>query len=172
MRWIDPPLKQIYGALTCISDDRIEVEGNSAKVYSSSRGKYYTVKYDGEKNAIMSNDNTAYWKGYLSYPSIAFLMKTGVLDYNPKYSEALKGVIWKDVNVKFKNDFDKAIEYVRDTTLKPYSVYSSRTGSTATGQVTKFHLKIGDDEVLKYVTATYKERAAEIINYLTLFKSH
>jgi hypothetical protein len=114
MKWLHPPVKQIYEALSCIADERIEVDGNSAKVYSSSKGKFYGVSYDKEKNSIMANDNTSYWKSYLGYPSIAFLMKTGTIYYNPKCAHALKGIVWKDINVKFKNDFDKAIEYVRE----------------------------------------------------------
>ena len=60
----------------------------------------------------MSNDNASYWTGYLGYPSIAFLMIKGALNYNPKSTEALKDIHWKDVNVKFKNDFKKTEKYV------------------------------------------------------------
>ena len=73
MRWKNPPKIKVYEALGCIADNRIEVNENEAKVYSSSREKYYTVKYD--RNSIMSNDNGSYWVGYLGYPSIALLMK-------------------------------------------------------------------------------------------------
>jgi len=118
MKWIIPPIKQIYEALGCIADERIEIDGNSAKVYSSSKGKFYSITYNEVKNAIMSNDNTSYWKGYLGYPSIAFLMKTGKLTYDSRYAEALKGISWKDINVKFKNDFDKTDAYTQNILSK------------------------------------------------------
>jgi hypothetical protein len=60
----------------------------------------------------MSNDNSSYWKGDLGYPSIAFLMKIGVLSYEENLGILLKGIPWKDISQKFKNDFDKALEYI------------------------------------------------------------
>ena len=111
MKWAVPPKIKVYEALGCIADKRIEIEGNEAKIYSSSKGKYYSVKYDGE-NAIMCNDNGSYWVGYLGYPAIAFLMLKNKIRYSPESAEALKDIAWKDVNVKFKNDFDKTEEYV------------------------------------------------------------
>jgi hypothetical protein len=118
MKWIIPDVIKIYEALGTIADGRIEVDGDSAKVYSSSGGKFYTITYDGSKNAIMSNDNAAYWRGYLGYPAITFLLKTGKIDYDPRYADMLKGIAWKDINVKFKNDFDKTVVYVREMLSK------------------------------------------------------
>jgi len=60
-----PPLIKIYEALGAIADQRIElIQGLfvEAKVYSSSREKYYTVTYDAANKAIMLNDNGSYWK--------------------------------------------------------------------------------------------------------------
>lgn len=111
MKWKLPPRIKIFEALGCIADGRIEISGNGAKVFSSSRGKFYSVKHDG-KNAIMCNDNSSYWAGYLGYPSIAFLMMKGKIKYNPKFAEALKDIPWKDVNVKFKNDYEKTEAHV------------------------------------------------------------
>jgi len=111
MKWKIPPKIKISEALGSIADGRIEIEGNNGKVYSSSRGKFYSIEYDG-KNKIMCNDNGSYWVGYLGYPAIAFLMVIGKIKYNSKFAEALKDIKWKDVNVKFKNDFDKTEEYV------------------------------------------------------------
>lgn len=112
VKWKLPPKIKIHEALGCIGDKRIEIDGNKAKVYSSSKGKFYTINYDPINNAIMANDNGSYWKGYLGYPSIAFLMLKGVIPYNLKYTEALKEIAWKDLNTKFKNDFVKTSEYV------------------------------------------------------------
>ena len=111
MKWAVPPKIKVYEALGCIADKRVEIDGNEAEVYSSSKGKFYSVKYDGE-NAIMCNDNGSYWVGYLGYPAIAFLMLKNKIKYNLEFAEALKNIAWKDVNVKFKNDFDKTEEYV------------------------------------------------------------
>jgi hypothetical protein len=70
------------------------------------------VKYDPDKRAIMMNDNGCYRNGYLGYPGIAFLMMKGVILYDPEYAFMLKGIPRKDINQKFNNDFDKAIEYI------------------------------------------------------------
>jgi hypothetical protein len=110
--WAVPPLVKIYEALGCLADGRLEVDGDSAKCYSSSRGKFYTIEFDPATKAIMCNDNASYWVGYLGYPAIAFLMQYGELPHEKKYEEALKGVAWKDVNTKFKNDWDKTADYV------------------------------------------------------------
>lgn len=62
----------------------------------------------------MSNDNGSYWAGYLGYPSIAFLMLKCRIKYNPKFSEALKNISWKDVNEKFRNNYKKTEAFVLD----------------------------------------------------------
>lgn len=112
MKWKNPPIIKIYEALGAVADDRIEVYGNVAKVFSSSRKKFYTVSCDEDKNSIMANDNGSYWQEYLGYPSIAFLLKVGVIDYVEEYGEALRGIKWKDLNTKYKNDFQKTKQYV------------------------------------------------------------
>jgi len=119
VKWLIPPRIKVFEALGVLADKRIELIDsgavdfsggpvcNEAKVFSSSRGKYYTVKFDPTKNAIMSNDNGSYWKGYLGYPAIAFLMVRGLLKFNNAHSVALGGILWKDLNQKFMNDFSK-----------------------------------------------------------------
>lgn len=115
MKWKTPPVIKIYEALGAIGDGRVEVTGTSAKVWSSSRGKYYDVVYDAEKKAIMANDNGSFWKGYLGYPSIAFLLTVGVVQHDKNFAEALKDIPWKDINQKYKNDFDKTLMEVLQT---------------------------------------------------------
>lgn len=112
MQWILPPKIKILEALGCIGDKRIEVNGNKAKVFSSSRGKYYDVEFNQTKNQIMSNDNASFYVGYLGYPSIAYLLATNIISYNPTFATALGDIKWKDINTTFKNDFDKTQEYV------------------------------------------------------------
>lgn len=113
MVWKQPHISKIYEALTAIADSRIELDGeNKAKCFSSSKGKFYEVEYDSKITSIMSNDNTAYYTDSVSYPMIALLMLKGKITYNEKLLGMLKGIYWKDINQKFKNEYDKAIEFV------------------------------------------------------------
>ena len=84
MKWKLPPMIKIYEAMCAMADGRVEVDSHSGKVFSSTGNKYYEVVYDPAKKAIMANDNGSYWQGYLGYPSVAFLMKTSILDYEEK----------------------------------------------------------------------------------------
>lgn len=110
--WNHPSVTKMYEALGAVADERVEVSKNKGRCYSSSRNKFYEITYDHESNSIMSNDNTSYWKGELGYPAVAFLLKSGVLDYRKDMGKLMKGIPWKDINQKFKNDFDKALEFV------------------------------------------------------------
>jgi|SRR3989344_3605256 len=113
MKWKQPDDIKIYEALGAVADGRIQVEGNTAKVYSSTGNKYYDVEYNPDLNAIMANDNGSYWKGYLGYPSICLLLVLDVLPYQEAIGNLLKGVAWKDINTKFKNDFERTQAFVR-----------------------------------------------------------
>jgi hypothetical protein len=111
--WKVPPIIKVYEALgAVVDDDRLEIAGNTAKCYSSSGNKFYDVTYSPEQNAIMVNDNGSYWKGYLGYPAIAYLLKIGVLEFRPELAGHFKGILWKDINQTYKNDFDKTVEYI------------------------------------------------------------
>lgn len=132
MRWKEPPVIKIYEALGCIADGRIEMGVDFAKVFSSSGGKAYDVRYSFADNAIMSNDNGSYYAGYLGYPAIAFLMKKGELEFSTEYSEGLKGIKWKDINTEFHNDFaltQKHVENImkeRGADLKEFHCFLDR----------------------------------------------
>jgi hypothetical protein len=112
MKWKHPPLVKIYEALGSVADGRIEVSGDSAKVFSSSGNKFYTVTFDASSQSIMVNDNGSFYKGYLGYPAIAHLMIIGELKYSSEIADELKNIAWKDINQKFKNDFDKTLEFI------------------------------------------------------------
>lgn len=114
MKWKIPPRIKVYEALGAIGDERVHIDENSAKVYSSSGNKAYTVVFDPKQNAIMSNDNASYWQDSLGYPAIAFLCLKNILMYNGKLAQDLSGIAWKDINTKFKNDFDKTENYVKE----------------------------------------------------------
>ena len=112
MKWKLPPDIKVYEALGAVADGRVRAEGTGAKVYSSSGNKAYEVEYEADSASIMTNDNGPYWQGYLGYPAIAYLMQEGVLAYDPAVGDLLKGIAWKDINTKFKNDFTKTIEHI------------------------------------------------------------
>ena len=117
MKWKIPPKIKIYEALGCISDKRIIEEDGEIHIYSSSKNKFYIVKYSESENSIMCNDNGSYYKNYLGYPSIAYLMYIGKIEYNEKYSRALKGIKWKDLNQKYNNDFKKTEKNIRNSLI-------------------------------------------------------
>jgi hypothetical protein len=112
--WQTPPIIKIYEAVGTVADGRLEISGNTAKCYSSSGNKYYDIEYDPTQNAIMSNDNGSFWKGYLGYPAISYLLIIGVLPYRAEMGELLKGIAWKDINQQYNNDFDKVLEIILD----------------------------------------------------------
>lgn len=107
--WENPPIIKIYEALGAVVDGRLAVSGNSGKCYSSSGNKYYDIEFDKSANAIMTNDNGSFWKGYLGYPAIAFLLKINELPYQENLAQLMKEIAWKDINQKHKNDFDKTL---------------------------------------------------------------
>lgn len=112
MTWKLPPRIKIFEALGSIADDRIKIEGTTAKVSSSDGSKAYSVKFDLENNKITSNDNASKWQGYTGYPIIAVLMKLGKLSFDESLSQELKGIEWKKINSQFKNDWSKTEEFI------------------------------------------------------------
>lgn len=137
--WKLPPKIKIYEALGCLADGRIEIDGTSARVYSSSRGKYYTVTFNPSTNAIMCNDNGSYWQGYLGYPSIAYLLATGIIPHSPTSAQLLKDIPWKDLNTQFKNDWGKTEEYC-------HNLVTARGGDLPTllADITQIHKYLED----------------------------
>ncbi len=117
MKWKVPHVSKVYEALGCLADNRLRIENGEVKVYSSSGNKFYNINYSEKENAIMCNDNNSYFNGSLGYPSIAYLMHIGKIKFNSKFSEALKGIKWKDLNQKFKNNFDLTIEHIKNGLL-------------------------------------------------------
>jgi len=111
--WHEPPIAKIYEALGAVADGRVTLTSTtSAKVGSSSGDKSYTVEWAADFSWITSNDNASFWQGYLGYPIIAVLLLKGKIAFSKETSEALKGVPWKQINTRHKNDYDKAIKEV------------------------------------------------------------
>ncbi|MBU5678604.1 MAG: hypothetical protein QXJ96_01030 [Candidatus Aenigmatarchaeota archaeon] len=108
--WKIPPKVKIYEALGCIADNHVEFISEKEAIVTSSEGnRKYHVSFDLENNFINSDDNGSKFKGYLGYPSIAVLMLKGILPFDKRISDALKGIKWKRLNDKFK-DYNKTIE--------------------------------------------------------------
>lgn len=118
MEWKLTPKVKVYEAMGCVADSRVELVGDGAKVYSSSRGKYYTVNYDPKTKAIMLNDNASYWVGYLGYPAVAFLLAARELDFDRGAADILKGIPWKEINKKHQDDFEEALEEIKNDIIK------------------------------------------------------
>jgi hypothetical protein len=111
--WKTPPKAKIYEALTAVGEGRIKLtESGKAEVVSSDGAKTYVVEWSNDLRRITSNDNASYWQGYMGYPIIAVLMLLGRLDFKQEIAQLLSGIPWKDINRKFRNDYQKAIESV------------------------------------------------------------
>lgn len=92
MIWNLPPKFKFYEALGVLADNRLEIIDNmgenlfedsnsiiEAKSYSSSRNKFYVIKYDQSQNLIMTNDNLTWYKDLLGYPAISLLCELKIL---------------------------------------------------------------------------------------------
>ena len=142
MKWKHPSTIKIYEALGTVADGRVEVDGDTAKVYSSSGHKYYEVSFDPEAMAIMSNDNSSYWQGNLGYPAVAYLLKIGVLEYRQELAEKLKGLHWKDLNQQFKNNFNKTLAHIEESLGKEESGRLSQYVSELDQRITELNLNL------------------------------
>lgn len=105
-----PPIEKVFEAWTAIADNRVTMGEHHADVSSSDGTKGYTVKFDG--NTYSSDDNATYWRGYAGYPVLAVLILKGVLPYDRQQAELWRGVNWKEINTRYKNDYAKAVEEV------------------------------------------------------------
>ena len=102
-----PPRIKIYEALGSIADGRVEIREEKdskivAQVKSSTGEKTYSVIVDLDSKTVYSNDNGTIHRGYVGYPIIAVLMLKGILSFEEKYAEALKGIPWKTLNETYK----------------------------------------------------------------------
>ncbi|MGO9147029.1 MAG: hypothetical protein ACLQDF_11730 [Desulfomonilia bacterium] len=111
--WKLPPKAKIYEAMSAVADNRIKITGTtSAEVISSSHDKTYIVVWSEDLSRITSNDNASCWQGYLGYPIVAVLMMRGNITFDSRIAEHLKGIPWKDINKRFRNDYEKAVDSV------------------------------------------------------------
>lgn len=111
--WKLPPAIKIYEALGAVADGRVEIiDDFQAKVRSSSGNKVYDLAFKPDTRELSINDNGSYYQGYLGYPALAFLMIKGLLPFDEKLSNNLKGIHWKQLNQDNKNNFNKTIAYL------------------------------------------------------------
>ncbi|MGA2411165.1 MAG: hypothetical protein ABSG46_12350 [Candidatus Binataceae bacterium] len=111
--WKMPPIAKVYEALGAIGDGRVHLtDATRASVISSSGDKAYTVELDPVSHQIASNDNASYWQGYLGYPAIAVLILRGLCQPQAAILKALAGVPWKELNTRFRNDYDRTLAEV------------------------------------------------------------
>ena len=111
--WKVPPKAKIYEALTAVADGRVKLKGGeAAEVLSSDGTKTYNVEWSADLLQITSNDNASYWHGYIGYPIIAVLMALGRLDFDVRAAQALSGIAWKQMNRRFRNHYDMAVDSV------------------------------------------------------------
>lgn len=108
-----PPQEKIYEAYSALSDNRVIMEENSAKVFSSDQSKEYTVTWDN--NIYTSNDNASYWQGYAGYPMVAVLMIQKKLLFDTSITDFFKNINWKELNTKYKGKYAKAVEEIMDS---------------------------------------------------------
>lgn len=110
-----PPLAKVYEALGAIGDGRVRLDdAHRASVTSSDGAKVYTVETSADSSEISSNDNASFWQGYLGYPAIAMLIARGTIDADPNAVRALSGVAWKELNTRYRNDYDRTLDHVLD----------------------------------------------------------
>jgi hypothetical protein len=113
--WKMPPKAKVYEALSAVVDGRVFLQSAcEASVTSSSGNKAYVVRWNDDFTGISSNDNASFYQGYIGYPIIAVLLKTGTLKADLDSSEKLKGIPWKKINDQFKRNYDKAVDFVLD----------------------------------------------------------
>jgi hypothetical protein len=111
--WKMPPLAKVYEALGAIGDGRVRIEdAQRAFVTSSDGSKTYQVEIGNDGREISSNDNASFWQGYLGYPAIAVMIARGLIDADRSAIGALTGIPWKELNTRFRNDYDRTLAEV------------------------------------------------------------
>lgn len=99
-----PPRVKVLEALGCVADGRVRiVSDGEAEITSSIGDRVYNVRLDLNARKAFSNDNGTLYRNYVGYPIISFLMVKGVLPYDERVANALRGVNWRKINEEFKN---------------------------------------------------------------------
>ncbi len=108
-----PPRVKVLEALGAIADGRVKLVGGGwARVVSSEGDRVYTVYVDPERRVAYSDDNGTKLRGYVGYPVLAVLMMTGVVTYDGRVAEALKGIPWRRLNESMRS-YRRVEEHVK-----------------------------------------------------------
>lgn len=105
-----PPIEKVFEAWTAIADGRVTLHDNHADVASSDGTKGYTVRFN--ENRYSSDDNATFWRGYAGYPVIAVLMLQGRLLFAGNEARQWKGINWKEVNSRHRNNYAEAVREI------------------------------------------------------------
>jgi len=98
-----PPRIKVLEAAAAVADGRVERLGeHSFLVRSSDGSRVYRVCVDPERGVAYSDDNGTRYRGYIGYPIIAALMVQGVLPYDERIGEALRGIPWRRLNEQYR----------------------------------------------------------------------
>lgn len=103
-----PPISKVYEAISAVADHRVNLYTKEAHITSSDYSKIYTVRFN--QSEYSSNDNATLWQHYPGYPIIAVLIEQKILPVNQTLLPFFEHVPWKQLNTKYKNDYDKAID--------------------------------------------------------------
>jgi hypothetical protein len=111
--WKLPPIVKVYEALGAVGDGRIRIVDDTHAIVTSSAGKKnYNVETSLDGREVSSNDNASYWQDYLGYPGIAVLIERGHYRPPANVTDALAGIPWKEINTRFRNNYEKTIAEV------------------------------------------------------------
>jgi len=112
-RWPSPPIAKVYEAISAIADGRVKLtEANEAQVRSSDGTKSYTVRWNESCKVFSSSDNASRFGHYIGYPIIAVLVEIGKLTLDRSLAHYLAGVPWKQLNDRFKRNYERAVGHV------------------------------------------------------------
>src|SRR5579864_2660968 len=111
--WKMPPIAKVYEAIGALGDGRVAMKDSTqASVKSSDSSKTYEVELSDDGREISSNDSASYWQGYLGYPAIAVMLARGLYSPRADVVKALSGIPWKELNTRFRNNYDHTIAEV------------------------------------------------------------
>ncbi|MEM0000132.1 MAG: hypothetical protein QXY82_02265 [Desulfurococcaceae archaeon] len=103
---LKPPRIKVLEAAGAIGDGRILIVSNSKAIVRSSMGdrEYKVVLVPGDSGAyrVYSNDNGTIHRGYVGYPVLAFMMKTGILPVDNDVVRAMTNIPWKELNERYQ----------------------------------------------------------------------
>lgn len=99
-----PPRIKFLEALGTVADGRVRVVSDvEAEVTASEGDRVYRVFLDVDGGVADSDDNGTRYRNYVGYPIIAFLMVKGLIPYEGRLGEGLKGLRWRSLNERYKS---------------------------------------------------------------------